>query len=115
MRFLSALRRIGDEGLDGIDGLARRDFAGDVAAHAVGDDEQADVGPLAVAVFVAGPAQTFVRRNGPAERQRTRGAHGRRQPYVRTCLSAPVRGQMPMRDDTCRRLRDLVSAMRARS
>ncbi len=84
-------RRVRDECLDGIHGLPRRDLAGDVAAHAVGDDKQPDVGPFAMTVFIAGATQTLVRRNGPAERQRTRGAHGRRQPYVRTCLSAPVR------------------------
>ena len=32
----------GDERLDGFHGHARRDLAGHVAAHAVGDDEQAD-------------------------------------------------------------------------
>ena len=32
-----------DEGLDGFDRDARGDFAGDVAAHAVGDDEQAEI------------------------------------------------------------------------
>ncbi len=101
-------RRVVDECLDGIHGLPRRDLAGDVAAHAVGDDEQSDVGPFAMTVFIAGATQTLVRRNGPAERQRTRGAHGRRQPCVRTCLSAPVRGEMLMRDDTWRRLKDLV-------
>ena len=44
VRFLSALGGVVDERLDGLDGHARGDFAGDVPAHAVGDDEQADVG-----------------------------------------------------------------------
>ena len=39
----------------------RRDLARDVPAHAVGDDEQAQVGARAVAVFVAAPAQTALR------------------------------------------------------
>ena len=89
---LVGARRVVDERLDGVHGLARRHLAGDMASHPVGDDEQSDVGSLAVAVLVAGTTQPLVRCDGPAERQRTRDAHGRLQPCVRTRLSAPVRG-----------------------
>ena len=77
-----------DEGLDGFDGHPRRDLAGDVAAHAVGDDEEADVGTGAVAVFVAGAPQTGVRAYGPAERQRRRRSSTRRQALRRASASA---------------------------
>ena len=57
----------GDEGLDGFDGEARGDLAGDVAAHAVGDDEEAEIGAGTVAILVAASAETGVRANGPGQ------------------------------------------------
>src|SRR4029078_5760571 len=56
---------LGDEGLDGCDGDARGDFAGDVAAHPVGDHEEAEIRTRAVTVFVAAAAQARVRADGP--------------------------------------------------
>ena len=56
MRLLSASRVSLMNASIASDGDARRDLAGGVAAHAVGDDEQPEVRARAVAVFVAGPA-----------------------------------------------------------
>jgi hypothetical protein len=44
VRFLSAPAVSADERFDRLDRDARRDFAGGVAAHAVGDDEEAESG-----------------------------------------------------------------------
>ena len=56
-----------DEGLDGFDGDARRHLARDVAAHSVGDDEEAEIGACAVAVFVAAAPKAGVGANGPGQ------------------------------------------------
>ncbi len=64
---LVGARGFGNEGLDGLDGDARRDFARDMAAHAVGHHEQADVGTGAVTVFVTAAAKAGVRADGPGE------------------------------------------------
>ena len=82
-----------DEGLDRFDRDARRDLAGDVTAHAVGDDEEADVRTSAMTVFVAGAPEAGVGADGPAERQRRRRRHGYSISLV--CASASLR---PSRD-----------------
>ena len=104
-----------DEGLDGLDGDARRDLAGDVAAHAVGDDEQADVGAGAVAVLVAAAPEAGVRADGP--RNELHRAHAGGQPSrVAQPLQPPVRGPSRLRDDTCSRVSDFrARSARARS
>ena len=56
--------RVVDERLDDLDGQPRRDLAGRVAAHAVGDHVQAEVRPRAVRVFVVLPAQTRMGGDG---------------------------------------------------
>ena len=61
-------RVLGDRLLDGVDGRPRRDLARLVAAHAVGDEEQAEVGARAVAVFVVLPANAGMRRRGEEHR-----------------------------------------------
>ena len=78
--------RLLDEGFDGFNRDPRRDFAGDMPAHAVGNHEQADVRPRQVAVFVAGAAQTRIRADGPRERRLR--AHDARLSPVRRHASA---------------------------
>ena len=56
---------LGDEGLDGFDGEARGHLAAGVSAHAVGDEEQAQVWPGAEVVLVVGSAQARVGAGGP--------------------------------------------------
>ena len=70
-----------DEGLDRLDREARGDLAGDVAAHAVGDDEQAEVRTGAVAVLVARSPEAGMRADGPREGKRP-GHDGGRQPRL---------------------------------
>ena len=59
VRFLSA-PAVREERCDGVDRHARRHLARHVAAHAVGDDEEAEVRPGAVTVFVAAASKAGV-------------------------------------------------------
>ena len=52
--------RLLDEDFDGFDGDPRRHFAGDVPAHPVRDDVEAEIGTGAVTIFVAAPSQSGV-------------------------------------------------------
>ena len=68
-----------------LDGELRRDFAGRVAAHAVGDEVEAEIGARAVGVLVALPAQARMGRD------RRGDAHHERQPrgrWLRATLEA---------------------------
>src|SRR5439155_17605190 len=84
-----------DEVLDRLDGHARRDLAGHVAAHAVGDHEETEVGPAAIAVFVAGAAESRIRADGPGQ------AHGstRLRPAAAASAGGP-RGRRTARGTT---------------
>ena len=90
----------------------RGDFAGGVAAHAVGDEEQTDVRTRGVAVFVAAAPEAGVSADGPGERERR---HAEGQALVSLMrFNSPTR--MPgTRDETWRRMMDFCSASRARS
>ena len=94
VRFLSAPAVSSMNVCDGFDGDARRDLAGDVAAHAVGDDEQAEVGAGAVAVLVAAAPEAGVGANGPGQRMRRHGASALRR---RHALSADTAGELSAR------------------
>ena len=51
---------VADEFLDRLAGGARRDFAGRVAAHAIGHEKQAEVLARGVRIFVAFPLEARV-------------------------------------------------------
>ena len=95
-----------DEGLDGLDGDARGDFAGDVPAHAVGDDEEAEVRTGRSSC----PRCWFAGDRGPSvTAQRTKAASGV-MAGVSLCGPQPLQlagpRATPMRDDTWRRASD---------